>query len=131
MTNKRVQLWALNLSGYNCRMEYIKGKHNYCADLLSRVPEDISEPTRAESQEQDDVPDINDNTLEINEASEVKKTRPVPKPRKNRQDKIHQQKESSTVNAINSNKLILRLLLMPNLKNKMTLSNQQLTYQTT
>ena len=38
--NKKVQLWALGMARYNCRIEYIPGKTNTCADLLSRKPDD-------------------------------------------------------------------------------------------
>ena len=40
-TNKKIQQWALKLSGYNCRIEYLVGKDNTCADLLSRIPEQL------------------------------------------------------------------------------------------
>ena len=39
MQNKKIQLWALSMSGYNCSIEYIAGTTNTCADLLSRHPE--------------------------------------------------------------------------------------------
>ena len=38
MQNKKIQLWALSISGYNCKIEYIAGPENTCADLLSRLP---------------------------------------------------------------------------------------------
>ena len=38
MQNKKIQLWALSMSGYNCTIEYIAGTTNTCADLLSRHP---------------------------------------------------------------------------------------------
>ena len=31
MQNKKIQLWALGMSGYNCTVEYIAGKTNTCA----------------------------------------------------------------------------------------------------
>ena len=40
MQNKKIQLWALSMIGYNCRIEYIAGKTNTCVDLLSRKPDD-------------------------------------------------------------------------------------------
>ena len=40
-TNKKIQQWALKLSGYNCKIEYLAGKDNTCADLLSRTPEQL------------------------------------------------------------------------------------------
>ena len=40
MQNKKIQLWASGLSGYNCKVEYISGPENTCAYLLSRLPDD-------------------------------------------------------------------------------------------
>lgn len=36
-TNKKIQMWALKLSGYNCRIEYLSSKENTCADSLSLI----------------------------------------------------------------------------------------------
>ena len=41
MQNKKIQLWALSLAGYNCSIEYIAGTTNTCADLLSRHPDNV------------------------------------------------------------------------------------------
>ena len=38
LTNKKIQQWAIKLSGYNCKIEYLAGRENMCADLLSRIP---------------------------------------------------------------------------------------------
>ena len=38
MQNEKVHLWALGISGYNCKIEYISGVQNTCADLWSRSP---------------------------------------------------------------------------------------------
>ena len=48
--------------GYNCRIEYISGRENSCADALPRVA-----PNDAMTQGHDssDEPDINDNTYEV------------------------------------------------------------------
>ena len=43
----RLQRWALYLSGFNYRMEHIKGNQNFFADCLSRIPI----PTKTESEE--------------------------------------------------------------------------------
>jgi hypothetical protein len=62
MQNKKIQLWTLGISGYNCKIEYISGVQNTCADSLSR-----SLPC-AENQEDDgeiDV-DVSDKAFEIN-----------------------------------------------------------------
>ena len=45
MQNKKIQLWALTIAGYNCKVEYIAGTSNSCADLLSRVPTNSPEMT--------------------------------------------------------------------------------------
>ena len=62
MQNKKIQHWALRLSGYNCKVEYIKGVQNTCADLLSRTSQ--SSESRAEEVQYE--PDITDKTFEIN-----------------------------------------------------------------
>ena len=59
--NKKIQLWVLVMSGYNCKTEYIAGTENTCADLLSRKPnseciDPILKPFEL---------DINDNTFEV------------------------------------------------------------------
>ena len=59
--NKKIQLWVLGMSGYNCKTEYIAGTENTCADLLSRKPngectDPILEPFEL---------DINDNIFEV------------------------------------------------------------------
>ena len=38
MQNKKSQLWAFALAGYNCNAEYIAGTKNVCAYLLSHKP---------------------------------------------------------------------------------------------
>ena len=40
MKNKKIQLWALEISRYNCHTEYIPRTQNTCANLLSRTPTD-------------------------------------------------------------------------------------------
>ena len=59
-TNKKIQQWALKLSGYNCRIEYLAGRENTCADLLSRIPK------RLERESISIVSDIDDRTYQIN-----------------------------------------------------------------
>ena len=60
--NKKIQRYALSIVGYNCRIEYISGRDNSCADALPRVA-----PNDAMTQGHDssDEPDINDNTYEV------------------------------------------------------------------
>ncbi|MCG7882618.1 MAG: reverse transcriptase, partial [Candidatus Thiodiazotropha endolucinida] len=61
MQNKKIQLWALGMAGYNCTIEYIAGTENTCADLLSRKPDVDDTVIEAELLE----PDINDHTYEV------------------------------------------------------------------
>ena len=39
MENIKIQLWALGIAGYNCKVAYIKGTYNSCADLLPSIPQ--------------------------------------------------------------------------------------------
>lgn len=49
-TNKKSQQWALTLSNYQCKIEYLAGKDNICTDLLFRILEKLeSESVRLES----------------------------------------------------------------------------------
>ncbi|CAC5402494.1 unnamed protein product [Mytilus coruscus] len=61
MQNKKIQLWALNITGYNCTIQYIPGPQNVCADFMSRLPSD-----EKKNENPDPYPDISDNTYEIN-----------------------------------------------------------------
>ena len=61
MQNKKIQLWALGIAGYNCKIEYVAGTDNSCADLLSRVPKDA-----LPNNESDYEPDISDKTYQVN-----------------------------------------------------------------
>jgi len=65
MKNKKIQMWALNLSSYNCTIDYIPGPQNVLADLLSRMPED-PEKEKTSTTKEEEVNDLNDNTLEVN-----------------------------------------------------------------
>ena len=40
MQNKKIQLWALGIAGYNCKIEWLMGTDNTIADFLSRRPHD-------------------------------------------------------------------------------------------
>ena len=72
MQNKKIQLWALSMSGYNCSIEYIAGTTNTCADLLSRHPDNIKKITElTDKQDSGDVTDekeldVNENLFQIN-----------------------------------------------------------------
>ena len=63
MKNRKVATWALNISSYNCTIEYIPGPQNVLADLLSRMPEgpdiQVSDDSIVENE-------ISDRTFEIN-----------------------------------------------------------------
>ncbi|CAC5412398.1 unnamed protein product [Mytilus coruscus] len=61
MQNNKIQLWALNITGYNCTIQYIPGPKNVCADFMSRLPSD-----EKQNENPDPYPDISDNTYEIN-----------------------------------------------------------------
>ncbi|CAC5360922.1 unnamed protein product [Mytilus coruscus] len=61
MQNKKIQLWALNITGYNCTIQYIPGPQNVCADFMSRLPSDVKR-----NENPDPYPNISDNTYEIN-----------------------------------------------------------------
>ena len=68
MQNKKIQLWALSMSGYNCSIEYIAGPTNTCADLLSRHPDNVqkaSDVQNSEEVEDQTVLDVNDNLNEV------------------------------------------------------------------
>lgn len=62
MQNKKIRLWALSLAGYNCKVEYIEGRYNCCADLLSRLPSNT--PDNKEDKDENE-PDVNDNTFKV------------------------------------------------------------------
>ena len=60
--NKKIQHWTTNLRGYNCSFEYIEGKKNGCADMLSHLPH----PTDSFDNSGDSIPDITYRTFEVN-----------------------------------------------------------------
>ena len=72
MQNKKIQLWALSMAGYNCYIEYIAGAKNTCADLLSRHPDNVKQNSVVQSDSQKQIEledqgilDLNDNLYEI------------------------------------------------------------------
>ena len=66
MQTKKTQLWALSIAGYNTHVEYIKGRENHCADLLSRIQFEKGEKEEFEkdkSTPEDEELDIYDRAL--------------------------------------------------------------------
>ncbi len=62
MQNKKIQLWALGMAGYNCDIEYIAGTTNTCADMLSRLPDDLTQrEAPVDTTDDDMILDVNDN----------------------------------------------------------------------
>ena len=64
MQNKKIQLWALSMAGYNCTIEYIAGTTNTCADLLSSRPDEPGHCQEENLTEELDL-DVNDNTFQV------------------------------------------------------------------
>ena len=66
MMNKRVQMWALTIQGYNATINFISGKENSVADLLSRIPNQKEEERGQETlSEQEIEPEVSDKSYEI------------------------------------------------------------------
>ena len=58
LSNRKYQAWALKIAAYNCKIQYIKGTNNVCADLLSRsLPKEGEEAG-------EDVQMMDDNAIE-------------------------------------------------------------------
>ena len=53
-TNKKIKQWALKITGYNCTIEYLSGKENTCADLLSCIPNQLEQQSELQEKEIDD-----------------------------------------------------------------------------
>ena len=64
MQNRKIQLWTLGMAGYNCRIQYVEGTTNTCADLLSRHPDNVG--LEKERLEEGIDLDISDNTYQVN-----------------------------------------------------------------
>ena len=64
MQNKKIQLWALSMAGYNCTIEYIAGTTNTCADLLSRRQDEPGHCQEENLTEELDL-DVHDNTFQV------------------------------------------------------------------
>ena len=57
--NRRIQAWSLTIGSYNCTIEYLQGKDNVIADLLSRSPPPMDDKEVA------DIPDISDKAFQV------------------------------------------------------------------
>ena len=66
MNDKKVQLWALILAGYKCKVEYIEGRYNCSADLLLRLPTVNDSNSEPASDTEALELDFDDRTLEVN-----------------------------------------------------------------
>ena len=62
MQNRKIQTWALSIEGYDCKIEYVAGKKNTCADFLSRLP---GHENRDDS-ESGVEPEVDDRAFQIN-----------------------------------------------------------------
>ena len=65
MKNRKIQMWAIAISSYDCQIEYVKGKDNEQADMLSRLP--VYEG--AEETQPTEVCVINSNRIEAKPSS--------------------------------------------------------------
>jgi hypothetical protein len=63
MQNKRIQLWALNISAYNCKIEFLPGKLYLIADFFSKPPADDKNTNKSDIELYE--PDIYGNAFEI------------------------------------------------------------------
>ena len=59
-TEKKIQHWTTNIHGSNCKTEYIKGKKNVCADVLSHLSH---RPSDSNDDNELSGPDITDKCL--------------------------------------------------------------------
>ena len=64
MQNRKVQMWALSIAGYICKIEYIEGVANTVADLLSHTPQGCHK-VQNKAQEEEEAK-ISDKFLELN-----------------------------------------------------------------
>ena len=59
---KIIQHWTTNIHGYKCKIEYINGKKNVCADMLSCLPH---RPSHNNDDSELSGPCITDKTFEV------------------------------------------------------------------
>ena len=60
--NKKSQHWTTSIHGYNCKIEYIEGKKNVCADMLSHLPH---RPLGVNDDNKCSGPDITNKTFQV------------------------------------------------------------------
>ena len=60
--NKNIQHLTTNIHGYNCEIEYIEGRKNVCADMLSCL---LHRPSYSNYDNEVSGPDITDNTFKV------------------------------------------------------------------
>lgn len=130
MQNKKIQLWALGIAGYNCKVEYIAGTANSCADLLSRIPIVESNKELDEGTSDENV-DIDERTFEISTLNsnlfnprkfascDIDTYDDLCKPELNLPEEINLSKEQDEDKAIHELKLRLKgeLLQKPRIRN--------------
>ena len=65
MNNKKIQTWALSISGYDVTIEHLPGRENTCADMLSRVRHenvDLDQIVESDASQGD----MNDHAFQVN-----------------------------------------------------------------
>ena len=102
--NKKIQLWALSMAGYNCSVCYIPGP-TIISDLLSRRPN--GKDTSDDNQSVISDPDVDDRTFEISvtnpEVRQSKHNRSTNKNNTSFAERSDKTDNPLQINAINSN----------------------------
>ena len=57
--NKKIYHWTRNICGYNCKIEYIEGKKNVYAEMLSCLPSDSNDDNELSG------PEVTDKSFEV------------------------------------------------------------------
>ena len=64
--NRKINSWALTMASYNIDVEYLPGKQNLIADLLSRRPKGSTETAEEEKREPEPEPEKEEEPLQVN-----------------------------------------------------------------
>ena len=64
--NRKINSWALTMASYNIDVEYLPGKQNLIADLLSRRPKSSTETAEEEKREPEPEPEKEEEPLQVN-----------------------------------------------------------------